>query len=137
MITVPISAPTLLFAKFTGPTGLTRELRTLVRPGFPYCVIDRRDAYHMGFLQAVMDYGPMHYELPPERLPWMATVTGLFEAPLFTLAEVSVGDLSAKNVVTMAHDLPDVTHIDAILGETFLNNFTVVFDYKKRQLRLE
>jgi len=137
MISLPLSSPPLLLAKFTGPNGLKRELRTMVRPGAPYCVIDREDAYEMGFLQAVMDYGPMHYELPPERIPWMATTTGIFEAPLFTLAEVSVGDLSAKNVGTLAYDLPDVTRVDAILGETFLSNFTVVFDYRKQQLRLE
>jgi len=137
MITLPLSSPALLLAKFTGPNGLKRELRTLVRPGAPYCIINREDAFRMGFLQAVMDAGPMHYELPPERIPWMATATGMLEAPVFTLNEVSVGDLSAKKVDTLAHDLPDVTHIDAVLGETFLSNFTVVFDYRRRQLRLE
>jgi predicted aspartyl protease len=137
MITLPLSSPALLLARFTGPNGLRRELRTLVRPGAPYCMIDREDAFRMGFLQAVMDSGPMHYELPPERIPWMATAAGMLEAPVFTLNEVSVGDLSAKKVDTLAYDLPDVTRIDAVLGETFLSNFTVVFDYRKRQLRLE
>ncbi len=137
MISMPLEYPALLLAKFTGPNGLRRELRTLVRPGAPYCVIDREDAYRMGFLQAVMDPGPMHYELPPEKIPFMATTIGMLEAPIFTLSEVSVGDLTAKRVDTLAYDLPDVTRIDAVLGETFLSNFTVTFDYRKRQLRLE
>ena len=137
MISLPLSSPPILLAKFTGPNGLKRELRTLVRPGAPYCIIDREDAYRMGFIQAMAEFGPMHYELPQERIPFVATAAGIIEAPLFTLPEVTVGDLSAKMVGTLAYDLPDVIRIDAVLGETFLINFKVTFDYRGRQLRLE
>jgi len=137
MIVLPLLSPMLLLAKFTGPNGYTRELRTLVRPGAPYCMIDREDAFRMGFIQAMLEEGPRRYELPASRIPWLATAGNFIEAPLFTLPEISLGDLSVKGVETLAYDLPDVTRIDAVLGETFLNNFTVVFDYRKRELRLE
>lgn len=133
----PVASPMVVYARFKGPNGLRRELRTLVRPGAPYCFIDRDDAARMGFPQALLEPGPMQYEMRNAKVPLISTAMGFIEGPLFVLPEISLGDLSAKGVQTLCYDLPDASHIDAVLGETFLRNFVVSFDYRKGELRIE
>ena len=133
----PIASPMLVYAKFKGPNGLRRELRTLVRPGAPYCMIDRDDAARMGYPQALLEPGPMQYEMRNASVPLISTAMGFIEGPLFTFPEISLGALSVKDVKILCYDLPDATHIDAVLGETFLRNFSVSFDYQRQEVRIE
>ena len=73
----------------------------------------------------------------PERIIKMMTTEGRCEVPLFTLKSISFLDKTATNVKTIVHDLPENSHVDGLLGLSFLNNFKLTIDFRYGWLEIE
>lgn len=66
------------------------------------------------------------------------TANGPVQAPLTTLASISVSGLEARDVIVAVHDLPGVgSEIDGLLGMSFLRYFKVTIDPDRRELVLD
>ena len=73
----------------------------------------------------------------PEKRIKMMTAEGRCEVPLVTLRSISISDKTATNVKTVVHDLPENSHVDGLLGLSFLNNFKLTIDFRNGYLEIE
>jgi len=128
---LPLKTPITFFVRIKGETGV-RELRAVLDTGSAYTLIPKKDAIQLGY-QAWYD------PLISDSGQGVKTVMGsiIIAAPFIILQEVSVGELTAKNVEAVAWDMPRPSGADVLLGLSFLKNFTITIDYKKGILRIE
>ncbi len=122
--------PITFFVRIKGPRGV-RELRAVLDTGSSLCTIPTTDAREIGyeaFYDPIVNKGEGVYTL---------TQTGILDAGPLTLEEISVADLSAKNVPAIACNLPRMGGIDMILGLSFLNNFKTTIDFNQGYLTIE
>ena len=122
---VPLSPLPVVFAKVRGKKGL-RELRAIISPASEYTVISNRDALQMGY-DAFLARGAGALAITPG---------GIIKAAVVKIEEISVGDCSAKGVEALCYELPEPAAVDVILGKTFLENFSLVFDYGEKVLKM-
>lgn len=130
MIQVPLKKPATLYAQVTGLNGKVRELRAVINPAATCSLISYKDGFELGY--------PITYEPMTgigERLT-IATPNGIVETSILSLEEVKIGELVAKKVKAGLQDLPEQSGVDLVLGASFLENFTVTFDYKKGMLTI-
>ncbi len=66
----------------------------------------------------------------------IVTVSGKETVATTFLPLVSVGGLSAINVKTVVHDLPDSAYVDGLLGLSFLRNFNIFINFKEQYIEL-
>lgn len=64
------------------------------------------------------------------------TAGGIFKASVVNIDEISVGDCSVKNVLSLCYELPEPAGADLLLGKTFLENFSLTFDYDAKALHM-
>jgi predicted aspartyl protease len=122
--------PILVFMRVKGKNGV-RELRAIIDTGSQYSVISFQDARRLGYeayFDIVSDPGGGTRTL---------TQAGIIEVDEISLEEVSIGELVAKDVKTLAFDLPKFGRTEAILGLSFLKNFKTTIDFKQGFLTLE
>jgi clan AA aspartic protease (TIGR02281 family) len=67
---------------------------------------------------------------PPRRgrIVRLQTLSGETEGPIVTIPLVRVGDLEARDVIAVIHEIPD---LDGILGNTFLARYSVTLDARR------
>lgn len=112
-------------------------MSSLLDPNFAYSVILSRDAIDIGYPNA--SHRPVDLErINPKLAPYVLGLRGIERSVLVTLAKVSVGGLVARNVdaLVLELDLIRMLPVDLILGHTFLKNFKVTLDYRKKVLQL-
>jgi clan AA aspartic protease (TIGR02281 family) len=80
----------------------------------------------------VVGYDPA---LAPERQD-IVTANGVIEVPKLRVASISVGELEARDVEVVCHDIPELTGIRGLLGLSFLKHFRTVIDYRQGYLEL-
>ncbi|MBW8049978.1 MAG: TIGR02281 family clan AA aspartic protease [Cytophagales bacterium] len=74
-------------------------------------------------------------ELSKEKIE-MITASGMEITPLVTLESISVAGNEVKNVIAIVHDLPPKSHVDGLLGLSFLKNFNLHINFKKGYFEL-
>ena len=57
------------------------------------------------------------------------TGNGAIKVPILTVSELRVGDLRVDNFSVCVHSIPEVAHIQGLLGLDFLKRFRTVIDY--------
>jgi len=67
----------------------------------------------------------------------MTTASGTIEAPLITIDCVSILDMPIENQKVIVHNLPESSHVDGLLGLSYLKHFKLTIDFKKGILALE
>lgn len=68
--------------------------------------------------------------LAPERQD-IVTANGVIEVPKLRVASISVGELEARDVEVVCHDIPELAGIRGLLGLSFLKHFRTVIDYRQ------
>ena len=76
-------------------------------------------------------------KIDPKRILQITTATTVETVPEVTIPEVRVIGKSVKNVEAIVKDLPSESHVDGLLGLSFLRHFKLEIDFKKGMLSLE
>lgn len=118
----PLTIPPIIPVRFKGPRG-TKEVDALIDTGASYVILSWEDALHLG-------YNP---KLAPSVR--IATAAGFISIPEITLQSVDILDIKRQKVKALVKDLSD-TGIQAILGWSFLDKFTIRMDSKKKILEI-
>ena len=67
----------------------------------------------------------------------MVTASGVERAPLITVKSLNVLGVTAHNIKTIVHDLPEKSCVDGLLGLSFLRGFKVCLDFQEGILEIE
>jgi hypothetical protein len=118
-----------VFTKLRGNNGKLREYCALVSPSAEFCVIPQADAHYLGCT--------VNFPTKPDGSKMSTTYSGYINAPLVVIDEVRLGNLSFENVDFIAHDLPQETRFDLILGRSVFRKATVEIDYQSKTLEIE
>ena len=76
-------------------------------------------------------------KIDQKRILQITTATTVETVPQVTIPEVRVIGKSVKNVEAIVKDLPSESHVDGLLGLSFLRHFKLEIDFKKGMLSLE
>lgn len=71
-----------------------------------------------------------------ERKVKITTASGVEAAPIIVVNSISCASKSVKNVEGIVHDLPERSHVDGLLGLSFLRRFKVCIDFKEGVLEI-
>lgn len=66
----------------------------------------------------------------------MVTANGVIEVPKLKLQCISMGDITAREVDVICHDIPELAGLRGVLGLSFLRHFRTVIDYKEGVLEI-
>lgn len=80
----------------------------------------------------VIGYDPA---VTPERQE-IITANGVIEVPRLQVEKITVGDVQAREVEVICHDIPELAGIRGLLGLSFLRHFRTVIDYKQGYLEI-
>lgn len=75
--------------------------------------------------------------IDPRKTTQTTTATTVETVPEVIIPEMSVLGRSVKNVEAIVKDLPPESHVDGLLGLSFLRHFTVMIDFRSGVLSLE
>ena len=117
-----ISIPPIIPVRLYGPKGM-RVVDALVDTGATYCIISPEDAHTLGYNLFRANHVPI------------VTAGGIIQAPILKLHKIEALTRSRKAVKTLVKDLSD-GGIQAILGWSFLDRFTLKIDPKKKILEI-
>jgi len=106
-------------------------------------------AAHSAITKLAVDTGSSYVVIPwrlinalgikidPKRVLQITTATTVETVPKITIPEVKVIGKSVKDVEAIVKDLPPESHVDGLLGLSFLRHFRLTIDFKKGLLSLE
>jgi len=80
----------------------------------------------------VIGYDPA---IAPERQE-IITANGIIEVPKLRVDSVIVGNLEARDVEVICHDIPELAAVRGLIGLSFLRHFRTVIDYRQGYLEL-
>lgn len=80
----------------------------------------------------VIGYDPA---VVPERQE-IITANGIIEVPKLQVEKITVGDVQAREVEVICHDIPELAGIRGLLGLSFLRHFRTVIDFKQGYLEI-
>lgn len=66
----------------------------------------------------------------------IVTANGVIEVPKLMVKSISIGNVEAKEVEVICHDIPELVELRGLLGLSFLKYFKTVIDYKEGYLEL-
>jgi clan AA aspartic protease (TIGR02281 family) len=64
------------------------------------------------------------------------TANGVIEVPKLQVAIITVGNVEARDVEVLCHDIPQLAGIRGLLGLSFLKHFRTVIDYRQGYLEI-
>jgi clan AA aspartic protease (TIGR02281 family) len=121
----PINIPLIVRnVKILGPKG-SIKVDMILDTGAALAAISWSDLKVIGYDPAII----------PERQE-IITANGIIEVPKLRIETISVGDLQAKNVEVICHDIPELAGIRGLLGLSFLKHFKTTIDYKEGYVEL-
>ena len=129
-IKIALDQPIIFFVRVKGPKG-TREFRAVFDTGSAYSLIPVQDARSLGYnahFDPVSDIGTGTS---------IITKSDFVETDEIVLEEVSVADLTAKNVKAIAYNMPQIGGIEAVLGMTFISQFKTCMNIEQGYLTVE
>ena len=97
-----------------------------------YCVLPKVDAYALGYYEAAND-NPV---APANNTLDFISYEGVGKAALITMAGVELGGMRFPQVEFVAHDLPQATRFDVLLGRSLLQFLKLDLDYSNGQLAI-
>jgi len=97
-----------------------------------YCVLPKVDAYALGYYEAAND-NPV---APANNTLDFISYEGVGKAALITMAGVELGGMRFPHVEFVAHDLPQATRFDVLLGRSLLQFLKLDLDYSNGQLAI-
>lgn len=129
--------PMLVTARVESQIGVVRELSSVFDFNSPYCVILGQDAIDMGYPKAANRFSDEERDHPLDT-PRFTTMCGIQRGMKVKLHKVSVGNLVARNVDAVLLELehPRFITFDFKLGRSFLKNFKMTVDVKKKFVSL-
>lgn len=127
----------ILVSRVKGLNGNVRELGAILDFNSEYCAIFAKDGVALGYTDAAVP-PKVWRKTHEDKVPFIVDFRGIERATIFTLAEISLGQFTAKNVETaiIELDIPTAAPFDLILGRSFLKNFRVEVDMKQGCLNL-
>jgi clan AA aspartic protease (TIGR02281 family) len=121
----PINIPLIIRdVKILGPKGSVR-VDMILDTGAALTAVSWSDLKVIGYDPAVVH----------ERQE-IITANGIIEVPKVRIDSVSVGNIEARNVEVICHDIPELAGIRGLLGLSFLKHFKTIIDYKQGYLEL-
>lgn len=122
-----------VFVRLTGRNGFVRELNAVLDVSAEYCIIPPVDAYNLGYPEAANN-DPV---APAANTIDYLSYEGIAKAALIVIAGVELGGMRFRNVEFVAHDLPQQTRFDVLLGRSLLQFLRLDLDYAKGQVAIE
>ena len=122
--------PIVFFVQIKGPRG-TREFRAVLDTGCTDCIIPRQDARALGYnayYEAFSKTGEGTLGI---------SATDIYETDEIVLEEMAVGDLVAKDVKAMTHEMPRFAGIEGVVGVSFLRHFNTCINFVDGYLVIE
>jgi clan AA aspartic protease (TIGR02281 family) len=100
--------------KLTGPSG-SISIDMILDTGAALTVVSWADLKIIGYDPAII-----------EERQKIITANGVIEVPILKLKQISAGDIAAKGVNVICHDIPELASIRGMLGLSFLKNFRLL-----------
>ncbi|KYK30870.1 MAG: hypothetical protein AYK19_04400 [Theionarchaea archaeon DG-70-1] len=122
---VEIKLPITLRVKVEGPKG-RREIDAVLDTGAGCTCISWDIAKDIGYDPAIS-----------ERRVEIITANGVTEVPLIKVDSISIGELEARNVDTICHNIPEISTVDGLIGLSFLKHFDLHMNFKEGKMRIE
>lgn len=66
----------------------------------------------------------------------VVTANGVIHVPKLIIKEMAWGDVSAKNVEVICHDIPEMVEVRGLLGLSFLRHFRTTIDYREGYIEM-
>lgn len=105
---------------------VTERLKMALDTGVTYTMIPWKAAEILG----------LKPEMPGEKVD-ITTASGVQSVPLVVVNSLSLGTMSIEDTEVVVHDLPERSHVDGLLGLSFLRNFKICMDFKEGVLEIE
>ncbi len=64
------------------------------------------------------------------------TANGIIEVPKLQVASMMVGDMEARDLEVLCHDIPELVGIRGLLGLNFIRRFRTVIDFGQGYLEI-
>ena len=122
-----------VFVRLTGRNGFVRELNAVLDISAEYCVLPPVDAYNLGYQEAANN-DPV---VPASNTIDYLSYEGVAKAALIVVDGVELGGMHFHNVEFVAHDLPQGTRFDVLLGRSLLQFLKLDLDYTNAKLAIE
>jgi predicted aspartyl protease len=119
--------------RLTGRNGLVRELNAVLDVSAEYCVLPPVDAYNLGYQEA-FNNDPV---VPAANTIDYLSYEGIAKAALVVIAGVELGGIRFRDVEFVAHDLPQQTRFDVLLGRSLLQFLRLNLDYPNGRVAIE
>ena len=121
----PISTPLVVRnVKIVGSKGLVR-VDMILDTGAAFTALSWSDL-------KIIDYDPA---VALERQE-IITANGVIEVPKLRVDRIAIGDVKAREVEVICHDIPELAGIRGLLGLSFLMHFRTVIDYRQGYVEL-
>jgi predicted aspartyl protease len=122
--------PIIFFVRVKGPKGV-REFRAVFDTGSAESLIPVQDARSLGYNAYFDPISNIGTGTP------VITKSDVFETDEIVLEEISVADITAKNVKAIAYNMPGPSGIEAVLGMSFIGQFKSCIDGEQGYLTIE
>lgn len=66
----------------------------------------------------------------------IVTANGVIEVPKLKVESIAIGNVEAKEIEVICHDIPELTGLRGLLGLSFLKHFRTVIDYRQGYLEI-
>jgi hypothetical protein len=126
----------VIFVRLKGRNKRVLEYSAVMNPASDFCVLPRVDAYHLGYPEVAQDAGTS-FMTRPTNLTTLTTSSGYINAPLISMEEVAVGSKCFRNIDFLAHDLPQETRFDVMLGRSLLSRSGIRIDFSASRFTME
>ena len=107
-----------------GPRGMVK-VDMILDTGAVFTALSWADLKVLGYDPAVV---PTRQEI--------ITANGIIEVPKLKIMSIVVGNIEAKDVDVICHDIPELAGIRGLLGLSFLKHFRTVIDYREGYFEL-